>query len=200
MARHFVRLKLRLIAHRIRRSGVWSMVGLILTWLLGARGGLLFGLLSYLGVRLVRPSVVGGDLGRAEHSLGGWTSRHRWRRRDRRTSPLRAPPDSSTTAGHGHAGCGGDRARGSGHRLDRLGRGVRVPSVFGIGLPIQLLAGAVMVLWCLGLSRLVTSALSDLLRSRRGRELMALIGPMIALTAVLFSQFAQRIAMKRPSW
>ncbi len=195
MARHFVRLKLRLIAHRIRRSGVWSTVGLILTWLLGLGGGLLFGLLSYFGVRLFDLPLLGAIwVGLSIlWVIGPIVTAGVDETVEPRRLELLPIPRRQLVTGMLAAATIGPGALAT--ALTVFG-GVFGVLRLGVGLPLQLFAGLVMVLWCLGLSRLVTSALSDLLRSRRGRELMALIGPMIALTAVLFSQFAQRIALR----
>jgi ABC-2 type transport system permease protein len=63
----------------------------------------------------------------------------------------------------------------------------------GFAVLLQFIAGLVMVAWCLVSARLLTTILSSLLRSRRGRDLVAIVGPLIGVSALaLQSWTAQR--------
>lgn len=58
MVGHLVRLKLRLIRNRLRRSGPMAVIGFILLWLGSVVGGLLVGLAGFAGIRAFGSQVL----------------------------------------------------------------------------------------------------------------------------------------------
>lgn len=64
-----------------------------------------------------------------------------------------------------------------------LALGVAAVTTSAGAVPVALVAYALLVPMCLGLGRLVTAALSRLLRSRRGRDLAVVVGLLIVLAA-----------------
>ncbi|MCA1736344.1 MAG: hypothetical protein LC739_09570 [Actinobacteria bacterium] len=67
----------------------------------------------------------------------------------------------------------------------------------GLAFIGQVVAGIAMVALCLVSARLLTTILSDLLRSRRGRDLVAVVGPLIGLIGFAFTQGLQALAPER---
>ncbi|MGI8516009.1 MAG: hypothetical protein ACR2NT_12970 [Acidimicrobiia bacterium] len=187
----FVRLKVRLLRNRLRRSGPIAILAFAAVWLGATVLGLLAGLLSFVASRL-----GGGVLALIWCVLAfGWI-----------VIPLLAAALDDTVEPTRLAllpipnlrlatGLLAAAAVGPGALVTVLAAvgGIVGLARLGPGLVGQIAAGVTMVGWCLLSARLLTGVLSDLLRSRRGRDLAAVIGPLIGLLAVAVSQGLQSL-------
>ena len=184
----FARLKLRLVRNRLRRSGTWGKLGFILIWLGSAFLGGLLGFLAYGAGYL-----WGGDgLALVLSLVGlGWL-----------VIPVVAAALDETV----------DPRRLELLPLNRrqLAGGLLVAAAIGPGALITVLlvtgalawstsgpvslvpsvgAGLVYLTWCLASSRLLTTFLTDLLRSRRGRDVAVIAVSLAAGVIAIFANF-----------
>ena len=170
----FFRLKFRLTRNRLRRSGTWGVLGFLLIWLGAACIGSLLGLLAYgagflwggAGLALVL-SLVG---------LGWLVIPVVAAALDETVVPRRLellPLTRRRLA----AGLLAAAALGPGTVITVLAAvGAMIWSSHGPVSIIPIAAcGLLFVVWCLASSRLVTTFLTDLLRSRRGRDVAVLM-------------------------
>jgi ABC-2 type transport system permease protein len=184
MVGHFFRLKLRLTRNRLRRSGTWGVIGFILIWLGAAVMGFLLGLVAYAagylwggdGLALVL-SLVG---------LGWLVIPVVAAALDETVDPRRLellPLTRSRLA----AGLLASAAIGPGTIITAMAVvGAAVWSFTGLPSLVPIVvAGLLFVVWCLASSRLVTTLLTDLLRSRRGRDVAVVAASLAIGTAVI---------------
>ncbi|HSL27111.1 MAG TPA: hypothetical protein VLA54_12595 [Acidimicrobiia bacterium] len=179
MARLFIRLKNRLTRNRLRRSGPLGLVGYVLIWLASLAAGLVVGFVAWGAGRL-----FGTD------GLGVWFAviGLAWL-----VLPLMAASLDETldprrlellplTRRQLAAGLLAAALIGPGTLITVLG--VAGASAWAIERPLAvfpvLVTGLVFVLWCLASSRLLTTLLTDLLRTRRGRDLAVIGASLVA--------------------
>jgi len=181
MVGHFFRLKLRLTRNRLRRSGTWGVVGFILIWLGAVVMGFLLGLVAYTAGYL----WAGEGLALVLSAVGlGWLVLPVVAAAlDETVDPRRLellPLTRSRLA----AGLLASAAIGPGTIITALAAvGAAVRSFTGLAsVPPIVVAALVFVVWCLASSRLITTLLTDLLRSRRGRDL-AVVAASLAIGA-----------------
>lgn len=180
----FFRLKFRLTRNRLRRSGTFGLLGFLLIWLGATVMGSLLGLLAYGAGYL-----WGGDgLALVLSLVGlGWL-----------VIPVVAAALDETvdprrlellplTRGHLAAGLLAAAAIGPGTVITVLAAaGAILWSFTGAASIVPAaVAGLLFVIWCLASSRLVTTFLTDLLRSRRGRD-VAVVAVSLAAGMVIF--------------
>ena len=179
----FFRLKFRLTRNRLRRSGAWGIVVFILIWVGAAGMGSLLGLMAYgagylwggTGVAVVL-SMVG---------LGWLVIPVVAAALDETVDPRRLellPLSRSQLA----AGLLAAAAIGPGTIITALAAaGAAIWSMHGVASVFPIAAAAVLfIVWCLASSRLLTTFLTDVLRSRRGRDL-AVVGASCVVAAVV---------------
>jgi ABC-2 type transport system permease protein len=173
----FIRLKNRLIRNRLRRSGAFGVLGYALIWLASAAAGLIVGFLAWGAGRLFGADGVGvwfGVIGLAWLVLPLVSGAL-----DETVDPRRLEllPLARRQLAVGLLAAG---LVGPGALISLLA--VAGAAVWAIDRPVVLVpvivSGLGFVLWCLASSRLVTTFFSDLLRTRRGRDL-AVIGASI---------------------
>lgn len=191
----FVRLKLRLMRNRLRRSGPISILAFVGVWL-GALGlGALAGVTSHLttGVATGALALIWSFLG-----LGWIVIPLIAAALDDTVEPSRLQllpiPNLNLALGLLAAGAVGPGALAT---VLTVTGGVTGSANFGPALAGQILAAMTMTAWCLVSARLLTTFLSDMLRSRRGRDLVAVIGPLIGLIGFAFSQSLQSLSLGR---
>jgi ABC-2 type transport system permease protein len=170
MVGHFFRLKLRLTRNRLKRSGTWGVIGFVLIWLGAAFLGFLLGLVAYGAGYL-----WGGDglaLVLSVVALGWLVIPVVAAALDETVDPRRLEL-LPLTRGRLAAGLLASAAIGPGTVITVLvAVGGAVWSFTGLASVVPIVIAALLfVVWCLASSRLVTSLLTDLLRSRRGRDL-----------------------------
>ncbi len=174
----FVRLKIRLTRNRLRRGGAWATLGFIGIWLLALAAGLLFGFLSAVIVHL-----LGSAGAAASFTLAGLA----WvvgpvvaAALDETIEPRRLEllPISA-------------REMVSGLLAAALvGPGALITFLFVIGTMVTahpgwvavvpaLLVAATFVIWCLASSRWATTLITDLLTSRRARDVAVVAGAVL---------------------
>lgn len=182
----FSRLKLRLMRNRLKRSGTWGLIGFIMIWLGAAGLGALLGVLGY-GAGY----VWGGEGLALVLSLIGLA----WlvipvvaAALDETVDPGRLellPLTRRQLAG----GLLAAAAIGPGTLISVLAvAGALAWSVTGpVSLLPSLVGGLLFLVWCLASSRLLTTFLTGLLSSRRGRD-VALVA--VSLVAGGFAFFA----------
>lgn len=187
MVGHLVRLKLRLIRNRLRRSGPMAVIGFILLWLGSVVGGLLVGLAVFAGIRAFGSQV----LALAWVGLGvAWligplaASALDETVEPRRLELLPIPPGGLIW------GLLAAAAIGPGALATAI---VILLSLLGLGLHggawvVAIVAAIVFMGWCLASSRLVTTLLSDLLRTRRGRDIATLVVALVGALGAFSSQ------------
>ncbi|HUP14878.1 MAG TPA: hypothetical protein VM848_02320 [Acidimicrobiia bacterium] len=181
----FFRLKLRLTRNRLKRSGTWGVIGFILIWLGAAIMGSLLGLVAYGagylwggdGLALVL-SVVG---------LGWLVVPVVAAALDETVDPRRLEL-LPLTRGRLAAGLLASAAIGPGTVITVLAAaGAAIWSFTGLASVVPILIAALLfVVWCLASSRLVTTFLTDLLRSRRGRD-VAVVAASLAIGFLVIS-------------
>jgi ABC-2 type transport system permease protein len=182
----FFRLKFRLTRNRLRRSGNWGVVGFVLIWLGAACMGSLLGLLAYGagylwggdGLALVL-SLVG---------LGWLVIPVVAAALDETVDPRRLEllPLSRRRLATGLLAAA---AIGPGTVVTVLAAGgAMIWSFSGLAsiLPVAL-SGLLFVVWGLASSRLVTTFLTDLLRSRRGRDVAVVAASLAVGVVVIFA-------------
>lgn len=189
----FVRLKLRLMRNRLRRSGPMAVIAFVAVWLGAAGLGTLGAVTSFFAIRL-GPGAL--------QAIWVFLS-FAWivvpliaAALDDTVEPARLQllpiPNVQLATGLLAAAALGPGALAS---ILLVFGGVGGLATSGIGLIGQTIAGATMVIWCLVSARVVTTFLSDVLRSRRGRDLVAIVGPLIGFSGLaLQSLTAQRAA------
>jgi len=174
MAWLYLRLKARLIRNRLRKAGGWATLAFIGIWSLAFGLGAILGLLGGVVTRL-----AGGEGAAALFTLAGIA----WlvgpvaaAALDETIEPRRLEllPITPTQMSWGLLAA------------SFLGPGALVTILFVLGVVVgaspdwlrlipALAAGLAFVVWCLASARLVTTLLTDLLRSRAGRDI-AVVG------------------------
>lgn len=185
MVRHFVRLKLRLLANRLRSQSVWGTIGYIAIWLSGVILGIVAGLAVFgLGNLTDRPALVLAVAYTA--SFIGWamipaSMSALDESLDPRRFELLPLTPRQLTAG---LLAGGAVTPGGVGTL--IGLSLSTLALFPDWRLLPVTVVAVLLQWamCLVIARLVTSFLSNLLASRRTRELVTLIA------GLFFASFA----------
>jgi ABC-2 type transport system permease protein len=182
----FVRLKFRLTRNRLRRAGAWGMVGFIMIWLGSVVVGALLGLLAFGAGHW-----WGGDgLSMVFSVVGlGWI-----------VMPVVAAALDETVdprrleliplkRGRLAAGLLAAAAIGPGTVITALAiAGACIWAATGAASLLPVIgAGLALAIWCLGSSRLVTTFLTDLLRSRRGRDVAVVAISLAVGIAVIFT-------------
>jgi ABC-2 type transport system permease protein len=190
----FVRLKVRLLRNRLRRSGALAIIAFFGFWLGALALGLLAGLASYLTTGLVEGAL---GIGWTFLALGWIVFPLLASALDETVEPTRLQllpiPNVRLALGLLAAGAVGPGALATTLAVIGGVAGFAAPTLNLFG---QVLAGVVMVVWCLVSARWLTTLLSNLLRSRRGRDLVAVIGPLIGLLAFAFSQSIQSMSIE----
>ena len=181
----FFRLKLRLTRNRLRRSGTWGVIGFMLIWLGAAVMGSLLGFVAFGAGYL----WGGGGLALVLSMVGlGWL-----------VIPVVAAALDETvdprrlellplSRGRLAAGLLASAAIGPGTVITVLAAaGAAIWSFTGLAsiVPIAI-AALLFVVWCLASSRLVTTFLTDLLRSRRGRD-VAVVAASLTIGVVVIT-------------
>lgn len=174
MARLFLRLKARLIRNRLRKAGGWATLAFIGIWSLAFGVGAIVGLLGGVVTRL-----VGSEATAALFTLAGIA----WllgpvvaAALDETIEPRRLEliPISSARMSWGLLAA------------SMLGPGALVTVLFVAGVVVgaspdlttlvpTVIAGMTFVVWCLASARWLTTLLTDLLRTRMGRDI-AVVG------------------------
>ncbi len=181
----FFRLKLRLTRNRLRRSGTWGVVGFVLIWLGAAVMGSLLGLVAYGAGYL-----WGGDglaLVLSVVALGWLVVPVVAAALDETVDPRRLELLPLTRVRLA-AGLLASAAIGPGTVITVLAAaGASIWSFTGLVsiLPV-VISGLLFVVWCLASSRLVTTFLTDLLRSRRGRD-VAVVAATLAIGVLVIT-------------
>ena len=179
----FFRLKFRLIRNRLRRSGIWGVLGFIMIWLGAASMGLVLGLLAYGAGYLWGGDGVAAVL--AVVGVGWLVIPVVAAALDETVDPRRLEL-LPLSRGKLAAGLLAAAALGPGTVITVLA--VAGGSIWSVGGPFSIVpivvAGVLFVIWCLASSRLITNFLTDLLRSRRGRD-VAVVGASLAIASVL---------------
>ncbi|HUO45757.1 MAG TPA: hypothetical protein VM470_02875 [Acidimicrobiia bacterium] len=185
MAWLFVRLKARLIRNRLRKAGAWATLGFIGIWLgsffLGATFGLFSGAVT---------GVVGGDATSALFTIAAlvWVA-----------GPIAAAALDETieprrlellpiTPRHMAVGILAASFLGPGALATVLFTvGAVIGSSPGWEAALPVLAAALLyVVWCMASARWATTLLTDLLRTRRGRD-VAVLGASLLGAGAAFS-------------
>lgn len=182
----FVRLKFRLTRNRLRRAGALGVLGFVMIWLGAAFMGALLGLLAYGagylwggdGIALVL-SLVG---------LGWLVIPVVAAALDETVDPRRLEL-LPLSRGRLATGLLAAAAMGPGTVITVLAViGAMVWSVGGVASIVPVLvAGLLFVVWCLASSRLVTTFLTDVLRSRRGRDIGFVAISLAGAVVVIFA-------------
>ncbi|MGH8928267.1 MAG: hypothetical protein ACRDWH_07940, partial [Acidimicrobiia bacterium] len=186
MARLFVRLKLRLTRNRLRRAGTLGVLGFVLIWLAAAAAGALLGLLTYGAGYLWGSDGVA--LAFALVGLGWLFIPVVAAALDETIDPRRLellPLGTRRLA----VGLLAAAAIGPGTVVTVMAAlGAAMWSIHSLGsvLPV-LVTGLAFVIWCLASSRLVTTFLTDLLRSRRGRDVAVVGVSLLVGTIAIFA-------------
>ncbi len=187
MVRHFVRLKLRILANRIRSQSLVGTIGYFLMWALGLLVGVGFGFVVYLlGRQVDQPQAVlmfvyvlvflGWMILPATVSALDETL-------DPRRFELLPLSPRRLTAGLLVAGAVSPGGLGT---IAAIGIATVATYPGWRVLPVALVAVLIELVMCLVVARLVTTLLSNLLSSRRTREAVTLgFGLLIAAVAVL---------------
>ena len=191
MVRHFVRLKLRLLANRLRTQSVIGTIGYFAIWAGGVIGGVLGGLGVYgLGRLTDEPGMV-LILAYTAVFLGWMIIPASLTALDETLDPRRFEllPISPRrlTAGLLAAGAVAPGAVGT-----LIGLAIATYASFPVWslAPLILTAVIVELTLCLVIARLVTTFLSNMLASRRARELATLLfGVTIGLVALIPALF-----------
>lgn len=187
MVGHLVRLKLRLIRNRLRRSGPLAVIGFILLLFGSVVGGLLVGLAVFAGIRAFgRQALAVAWVGLGMAWIIGPLAASALDEtvEPRRLELLPLPPRGLI------GGLLAAAAIGPGALATII---VILLSLLGLGLKgaawlVALLSAVIFVGWCLASSRLVTTLLSDLLRSRRGRDVATVVVALVGAAGVVSSQ------------
>lgn len=191
----FVRLKLRLLRNRLRRSGPIAILAFVAVWFGASALGAVGGFIAYFASRIA-PGVLA--LIWVFIALGWIVVPLIASALDDTVEPSRLQllpiPNISLALGLLAAGAVGPGALAT--SLVVIG-GVASFARSGPALIGQIVAGIVMVIWCLISARIVTTVLSDAVRSRRGRDLVAVVGPLLGLLGLAFSQGLQSISIGR---
>lgn len=174
MAWLYVRLKARLVRNRLRKAGGWATLAFIGIWSLAFGVGSIMGLLGGVVARL-----VGGESTSALFTLAGiaWL-----------VGPVAAAALDETIEPRRLELLPITPAQMSWGLLAAsfLGPGALVTILFVVGVAVgsspdwlslipTMAAGAAFVVWCIASARWVTTLLTDLLRSRAGRDI-AVVG------------------------
>ena len=181
----FFRLKFRLTRNRLKRSGVWGILGFTMIWLGAAFIGLLLGLLAYgAGYLWGTDGIV---LMLSLLALGWLVIPVVAAALDETVDPRRLEL-LPLSRGQLAAGLLTAAAVGPGTVITVLATaGAATWSTNGLPSIIPIAAaGVAFVLWCLASSRLVTTFLTDLLRSRRGRDVAVLGASLVVGVLVIF--------------
>lgn len=190
MVGHFVRLKLRLLGNRIRRSDVWGILGLILVWSGALGGGLLLGVVFGLGAGFLPGPELAVAVAVAVHL--GWV-----------LFPVMVAALDDTLEPR--------RFELLPLRPVELAGGLLVASLVGPGAALTMIlmsvglavgywpgwAGPVVVPFlaltltviAAATARLVTTLLSDMLASRRGREAANVVAPVLGVAVAVLASF-----------
>ncbi len=188
MARLFLRLKARLIRNRLRKAGAWATLAFVGIWSLAFGVGVILGLLGGIVARL-----VGGEATAALFTLAGVA----WlvgpvvaAALDETIEPRRLEliPISPTRMSWGLLAA------------SLLGPGALVTLLFVVGVVVgsspdlltlvpTVVAGLAFVIWCLASARWVTTLLTDLLRTRVGRDLAVVVAAVLGGGSALASTF-----------
>ena len=185
MVGHFFRLKLRLTRNRLKRSETWGVIGFTLIWVGAGFLGFLLGLVTYGAGHL-----WGGDglaVALSVVALGWLVIPVVAAALDETVDPRRLEL-LPLTRGRLAAGLLASAAIGPGTVITVLvavGAAVWSFTSLASAVPI-VIAALVFVVWCLASSRLVTSLLTDLLRSRRGRDLAVVAASLAIGVTVIF--------------
>ncbi|HEX5672452.1 MAG TPA: hypothetical protein VFY46_06975, partial [Acidimicrobiia bacterium] len=188
MAWLYLRLKARLIRNRLRKAGGWATLAFIGIWSLAFGVGSVMGLLGGVVARL-----VGGEGTAALFTLAGLA----WlvgpvaaAALDETIEPRRLEllPITPTQMSWGLLAA------------SFLGPGALVTILFVVGVTVgsspdgltllpTLATGAAFVVWCIASARWVTTLLTDLLRSRAGRDLAVVGAALLAGGSAFASTF-----------
>ncbi|MDP3984838.1 MAG: hypothetical protein Q8Q52_07555 [Acidimicrobiia bacterium] len=188
MARLFLRLKIRLTRNRLRKAGAWAAVAFIGLWLLATLAGSIFGLLAGVVTR-----VAGGPGTAALFTLAGIA----WlvgpvvaAALDETIEPRRLEllPISPTTMTWGLLAASVVGPGAFATALFTSGALIGAAPALTTFIP-SLVAGVVFLLWCLVSARFATTLLSDLLRTRRAREVAVLAAAVLGGGSVFASTF-----------
>jgi ABC-2 type transport system permease protein len=196
MVGHLVRLKLRLTRNRLRRSGPLAVVGFILLWF-GALGlGAMIGLGAFAAVRAFGPPalLLAWVVIAAAWLVGPLVAAALDETLEpRRLELLPLPPLRLVTGLLAAAAIGpGALATAVVVCLSLLGMRIRGPA-----WPLALVAAFILLGWCLASSRLVTTVLSDLLRTRRGRDVATLVVALFGGLGAFMSQVFRSLNVGR---
>ncbi len=187
MVRHFVRLKLRLLANRIRNQSIVGTVGYFAMWAAGVLGGLVGGI-AVVGLgRLTDEPGLALILGYVAVFLGWMVVPPSLSALDETLDPRRFEllPLTPRRLTIGLLAAAAVTPGGLGTFVGLLIATVGSFPEWTL-IPVLVLAVAVQLMICLVIARLVTTLLSNLLSSRRTRELVTLgLGLMIGLVALL---------------
>lgn len=184
----FSRLKFRLIRNRLKRAGTLGLIGFILIWVGAGFLGALLGFLGYGAAYL-----WGGDgLALVLSLLGlGWLVIPVVAAALDETVDLRRLELLPLNRRQLARGLLAAAAIGPGTLITVLSvAGPLVWSITGpVGVVPSLVAGLLFVIWCLASSRLLTTFLSDLLRSRRGRDIAVVAASLTAGLIAILANF-----------
>lgn len=187
MVGHLVRLKLRLLRNRLRRSGPLLVIGFILIWFAALAVGGLVGLGAFAATRAIGPAAlpVAWVVVAAAWVVGPLVAAALDETLEPRRLELLPLPPLRLVYGLLAAAAIGPGALASVVviLLSLLGLGLQGPAWL-----IALVAAAGLLSWCLASSRLVTTLLSDLLRTRRGRDIATVVVALFGGLGVLASQ------------
>ena len=187
MVRHFVRLKLRLLANRIRSQSIVGTVGYFAMWAAGVLGGLIGGI-AVVGLgRLTDEPGLALILGYVAVFLGWMIVPPSLSALDETLDPRRFEllPLTPRRLTIGLLAAAAVTPGGLGTFVGLLIATVGSFPEWTL-IPVIAMAVAVGLMICLVIARLVTTLLSNLLSSRRTRELVTLgLGLVIGLVALL---------------
>lgn len=187
MVRHFVRLKVRLFANRLRTSSVVGTIGFVLIWLVGVIAGVLGGLAVFGLGRLTGEPALTLVIAYTAVFAGWMVIPATLSALDETLDPRRFEllPLSPRQLTLGLLTAAAVTPGGLGTLLGLVVATVASFPSWSLA-PGLMLAVATELLLCLLIARLVTTVLSNLLASRRARELVTLLfGLMFALFAVI---------------
>lgn len=187
MARHLVRLKLRLLANRLRTGSVVGAIGFALVWVAAVAGGALGGLAVFGLGRLTGEPGVALVIAFTVTFIGWMVVPASFSALDETLDPRQFEllPLTSRQLVAGLLAAGAVGPGGVGTLVGLLVAVFASFPEWGLA-PLSLVAVLLELSMCLVVARLVTSALSNLLASRRSREIVTLLfGLGFALLALL---------------
>ena len=187
MVRHFVRLKLRILANRIRSQSIIGTVGYFAMWAAGLLGGLLGGLAVFGLGRLTDEPGLALVIGYVVAFLGWMIVPPSLSALDETLDPRRFEllPLTPRRLTAGLLAAAAVTPGGLGTLVALIIATVGSFPEWQL-IPVIGLAVAVELMMCLVIARLVTTLLSNLLSSRRARELVTLgFALVIGLVALL---------------